>query len=546
MTFVAIIEIICLGFAYSLIKIFINGELVIENSIIKKILSSINFLDKEEAIRELSIILFFLYLFKFIFQIWVYHIQFRYIYDLKASIASSLFKKYLSQNFSFFVNKNSSELIRNIREEVGLFSIGVMQSLTTIFTELILVIGVLAFLLIVSMKTTLIAVIFFLVISIVYFVVIKNSFLELGQKRQKLSFVNLKRATEMIQGIKDIKIYNSERYYFKIFDNLNFQMSSIFKKIAVLNQLPRLGFEVLLISLVVLLILNMRTLGFNTDRSLEVIGLFALAAFRILPSASKILVSFQQIRIHLPSINVLKNEFNLPKIIDIIKLPEKKFLFEKLIKIENLTFKYDEAKKNVINDLSLEIKKNDIIGIIGASGSGKSTFLNLLVGLLVSPQGSIKIDNENIDLNSKCWQKKIGYISQNVHIIDDTLKNNILFGSEIVSEKKILNVLRIVRMDSFVKNSSEGLETVLGEMGSKISGGQAQRLSIARCLYRDPEIIILDEGTSALDEKTENEILDIFDKELVNKTIIIVSHRKNTMKICDKIYHMEDGQLKLK
>ena len=291
----------------------------------------------------------------------------------------------------------------------------------------------------------------------------------------------------------------------------------------------------------------MKNLGFDPKSSLELIGLFALAAFRILPSTSKILVALQQMKFHKPSVNLLTEEFKLQNKIEDNKdkFQNYEFKFTKEIMVNNLSFNYERSKKNVLEKISINIKKNEIIGIVGKSGSGKSTFLDLLVGLLKPSNGSIKVDNIDISDGYESWQKKIGYISQNVHILDDTLKNNILFGSDLVSEKKIFEVLKIVQLDNFVQSLPDGINTVLGEMGSQISGGQSQRLSIARCLYRDPEILIFDEATSALDIDTENEILKIFKEKFSNKTIIMVSHRENTMKICNKFYYLDDGYLKI-
>ena len=224
---------------------------------------------------------------------------------------------------------------------------------------------------------------------------------------------------------------------------------------------------------------------------------------------------------------------------------ENKIVFKEKISIKNLSFKYEKRSEKTLKNINLEIHNHEILGIIGKSGSGKSTLINLLLGLLKPSEGSIEIDQENIEKNIQEWRGLIGYVPQNIFITDDTLKNNIAFGidEKNVSKEKLINCINLSQLDGYVNKQKNGLNTFIGEKGSKISGGELQRLGIARALYNKPKILILDESTNSLDLNTENLLLKEIEKLKKDITIIIITHRESTLKICDKIVKINDGIL---
>ena len=348
-----------------------------------------------------------------------------------------------------------------------------------------------------------------------------------------------------MHGIKDIKLYKGGFLLQDLYSS-NKELGSISAKSLTINQIPRLGIEIFLITLITIFILNMNNLGFDNQTSLELIGLFALASFRMMPAASKILVSMQIFRLHKASTDLLSQQINLKDTNEHNVNTISNINFEKKISIKNLNYCYDDNSSFELKNINLEINKNEIVGIIGKSGSGKSTLLDIIVGLLNPKTGQIQIDNKNINDNLSSYQNKFGYISQFSFILDDSIYNNITFGKKISNSiDTVSDIIEAVQLGAYVNNLKDGIYTNIGEKGAKISGGQAQRIAIARALYRKPEILILDEATSALDENTENEILKILKENLNFQTILIVSHRENTMKICDKIYSIENGKLKL-
>ena len=278
--------------------------------------------------------------------------------------------------------------------------------------------------------------------------------------------------------------------------------------------------------------------------------MFAVAAFRTIPSVNRILNAKQTIKFLLPSLNNLKDDLNNEKInVQIInsatfKLNEK-LPFENSIDINNVSYKYPNTNKDVLTNLSFSIKKNEYVGVVGQSGSGKSTLLDLIMGLIIPDKGQILIDKVNINTNLISWQNRVGYVPQSVFLIDDSIKNNITFGynSESVDPKQIIDVCKKAQIYDFINSLDKKFETNVGEKGIKLSGGQIQRLGIARALFSNPDIIIFDEATSSLDLKTENEFLEGLELLRGKVTIIFVSHRKPSLKYCNKIIDLDEIKL---
>ena len=302
---------------------------------------------------------------------------------------------------------------------------------------------------------------------------------------------------------------------------------------------PRLIFEFILIFIAFSSLLYISSLELEILNYLPLIGLYAFAALRLIPSITRILNIFQQIKSMQASLNILKIEFENFKDSSKEKIIDNKILipFNDEIKLNNISFSYNKDIV-ILKNFTKIIKKNSILGIIGSSGSGKSTMIDLITGLQFPNTGEIILDNKtNIQKNIVNWQKKIGYVSQSVFLLDTTIKENIAFGEQIekIDEKKILKSLKDSQLYEYVLSLKDGINTIVGEKGVKISGGQKQRIGIAREIYRNPEVLILDESTSSLDIETENKILDCIIKLKHEKTIIIVSHRENTLKFCDQI-----------
>jgi len=282
---------------------------------------------------------------------------------------------------------------------------------------------------------------------------------------------------------------------------------------------------------------------------IQYLGVFVVASFRLVPGISRILSSYQVIKYIEPSVKILLSEYDFKnnsqsKKISINK-KDSPLIFNKEIKLKNISFSYSLRKEFSLSKISIDIKKGDFVGIIGQTGSGKSTLINLLIGLLEPNGGEVMVDNLNIKSNLSGWHKKIGYVPQSVYLIDDTIRKNIAFGlqEKNINDDLIQKAIEKANLKIFLSSLKDGVETVVGEKGIRISGGQQQRIGIARALYRDPEILILDEATSSLDQATEKKIMESVNSLKKNKTIIVITHRLITVQNCDKIFMLDKGKI---
>ena len=463
-----------------------------------------------------------------------------FVYKVRKFLTNRIYHKYLNLPYENFISKNSSVYLKNINHEINIASEGFLQ-LLEFTSELIVIFGLGLFLFLYNFEVT--SIIF--VISIISIILInflkKKKITKLGAKVNLLEQLRLKNYIESFNLIKEIKIFGNENFFKK----KNYKLTSDFLHndflFRFLKSIPRILFEFALI--VIFIIIIMINLKYNDNiLILEILGVFAASAYRLMPSAVRILGSLQVTKYALPSLENIVEEVSLVKL---DKYQNRSFneikTFEREISFENVGFKYKNSEKYILKKINLSIPSKKIIGIKGKTGSGKTTIINLLAGLIDPTEGSILIDKINYkDLNVKSLQKLISYVPQNIFLMDDTIKNNILFGSENYSEQDLEQAILKSNLEKFVKDSFKGLETTIGEKSSKISGGQSQRIGIARALIKKPSILILDESTNSLDNETENQIFESIRKLQNELTIILISHSNNSLKICDKIIDLDE------
>jgi len=303
--------------------------------------------------------------------------------------------------------------------------------------------------------------------------------------------------------------------------------------------------ELLAVVGLAILVVIMISSGKPLDALLPTIGLFAAAAFRLLPSVNRVIGAVQGVRFSLPVVETMYSEICLAD--KTVPIVSKKSLltFKKEITLENLSFKYPIATTEVLKNISLSIPFGASVGFIGSSGAGKSTLVDVILGLLSTSNGAVKIDGVDIQNNVRGWQDQIGYVPQTIFLTDDTLRRNIAFGlsNQQINEEAVWHALQHAQLDQFVKNLPEGLDTKVGERGVRLSGGQRQRIGIARALYHDPTVLVLDEATSSLDNVIEHDVMEAVNALHGNKTIIIVAHRLSTVEHCDHLYQLEHGEI---
>jgi ABC-type multidrug transport system fused ATPase/permease subunit len=505
-----------------------------------------NFSQIEVAIVGM-LLLVFIYFIKAVYLIFISWEQSKFSTKLSANLSKELFYSYLSQPYTFHLERNSSHLIRNIQGEIEQFT-AVSQAVINLSIEFSAVFGVICMLFIVEPLGALVIITFILSSSFLFYTLIKNKVLNWGKKRLDHDIQISQHLMQGLTSVKDVKLMGKEKYFLNKFDVHNNQKANILSKQSTLMQVPRFYLELLavvgLAGLIIMMVLQNKSIGLF----IPTLSVFVAAAFRMIPSVNRIMSSIQSIRYSGPVVDRLYLEFKLIKTLtnnSICKLKLDNQEFKNNISINNLIFHYPSTDINAINNVSLKIHYGECIGFIGSSGSGKSTLIDIILGLLKPISGTIMVDNFDINNNIRIWQSQLGYVPQTICLTDDTIRRNIAFGidDDEIDDKSISKAIKAAQLDNFIENLEFGIETNVGERGIKLSGGQRQRIGIARALYYEPKVLVLDEATSALDTTTELEVMKSVNALHGEKTIIIVAHRISTLNHCDRIYNLENGEI---
>ena len=513
----------------------------------------INLFTKKWEINSISFLMIFLiaiFIAKNIFLLFFTWWTANFVNKVEINLTKKLFRSYINQPFLFFVNVSTTDIVRNIVVEVGNFR-KTIDNILSIIVETTLLLGILFLLLSVDLTNTLTILLPIIIFVFLYYILSKKVTLDLGEKRLIHSNKHMKYVTESMGAIKEIILYEVKNYFQTKKLNEKINVGNIVRNYTVLNSLPRIFLELLII--IILSIIIIMNSNEDLKNLIPTLSLFALCAIRLLPSTSKIVTVIQGIKYKSPVVRkiykLIKNNENYNK--ELIE-SDRNVHFNNHDKnkyvLNNVNFKYLSSNKKIINNLTISFEKGKFYGLIGASGNGKTTFVNLLLGLLKPDNGVIKLDGIDISKNKIDWKSKVGYVPQNIFLLDESIINNVAFGveEEKIDINKVKKSIDAVQLTNFVNNLKNGFETIVGEKGSKISGGQAQRLGIARALYNDPNILILDESTNNLDIEVENKILDDLKKLKNTKTIIFITHRENPLIYCDEIYEVINGNVKKK
>jgi ABC-type multidrug transport system fused ATPase/permease subunit len=501
--------------------------------------------EKYNIIYIILFIIFITFTVKNFFLTFFSYVQNKFITNVRLFLTNKLYKIYLSQSYNFFLNNNSSILIRNITE-IDIIA-KYIKNLTVLINEILVFISI-AFLLLIFEPIGSASVICVVGLSSFgLFKFFKKKLHILGKSRFLYSSRRLKNLQDTFGLIKEIKIYNRVENYKNLFSYSNKKIASSDFMQSYIDSLPRHWLEWIIIIASLFLCFLLFFLNKDTSYILTILGLFALSAYRMLPSIIRITNSFQFIEYNKSSFNLIckelqKNYTPAQKIIN-----HKQIDNYKSIVIKKINFSYSSVGKKILHNINLKINFGEAIGIVGESGIGKTTIINLILGLIKPTTGKILIDNKkDISENINVWQNSIGYVPQNIYLSDDTIKQNIAFGipGNKINERLLKRSIIKSNLSKLVKNSRFGADTKIGEFGDKLSGGQKQRIGIARALYNDPKILILDESTSSLDIETERKIIEEIKLLKSKKTVIIVSHRLSSLKYCDSVYELNSLGLK--
>lgn len=503
---------------------------------------------KEKVISLSVIFLTLIYLIKTIFLNFLAWFQSKYINSLVAQLKFNLFKKYMYQDYTFHLQRNSSKLIQNIVNEIELMINVFFLSLITFTSELFVVFGISIILIFIEPLGFIMSMILFGITSIIFFFYTKKKVKRYGEKRLTNETLSIKNLQQGIDGIKAIKVAGVENNFLNYFNlNVN-KIASVASSMLILQTIPRYYLEFLAVISLTGLIFFLLFLNYTFNSLLVIVGLFAAAAFKILPSVNRILSSFVNMRYGLASVDVVYNDLKLDSSLNNIRNnTREKLSFKSQIKLQNIDFKYPNTNKLILKNLNLTIDANSTIGIVGKSGSGKTTLVDLIIGILSPNSGKIFVDDKEILKSMRAWQNNVGYIPQFIYLLDDTIKVNVALSgiTKNIDDSLIHRAINLSNLTDFIKKLPMGVETKVGEFGVRLSGGQKQRIGIARALYNEHDLLVFDEATSSLDEETEKEIIKTINSMKRKKTIIICSHKKEILEKCDKIYRVENQTIKM-
>lgn len=471
--------------------------------------------------------------------------QTRFAFGVQAQLSQRLFEVYLRQPYTFHLQRNSAHLIRNAISEVNQFTFNGMLPGMLIFTESLVLLGLGSLLLIVEPLGALILGGVFSVSAWSFQRATGAGISRFGQLRLHHEGLRLQHLQQGLGGAKDVILLGREEEFQAQYREHNLRSARASEFLVTLQQLPRLWLELLAVVGLAGLVLIMLAQGSNMNSIVPTLALFGAAAFRLMPSANRMLGSVQTLQYCSPVIELISNELVLPVVEPLA--PGAGFTKEAAtaIRLSDVSYTYPMTATPTLTDITLSIERGEYVGLIGPSGSGKSTLVDLLLGLLPATSGQVTVNGRDIREDVRSWQRQIGYVPQNIFLTDDTLRRNVAFGlaNNRIDHAAVVRAISAAQLEEFVAGLTDGLETVVGERGVRLSGGQRQRIGIARALYHDPAILVMDEASSALDSVTEAGVMDAVSAMQGSKTILIVAHRNSTVERCEKVFRLKRGRL---
>lgn len=482
--------------------------------------------------------------FLFIQQKMLYH----FIYSNQFRTSERMMRNYLRKGYEFYLNSDTAVIQRSITSDVNNMY-ALILAVLQLLSEVIIFVSLSAILLVVDATMTIVIAAMLIITLLLIKIILKPIMQKAGEDNQNYYSGLFKWISQTVSGIKEVKIAGKEQYFIDEYVKCGKGYVDAVQKFSVYNNTPRLLIETVCIIGMVLYMLYLILTGHEMVDMMPVISAFALAAMRLMPCANRINNQLTSMAYFEPFFfgvsDNLQDEISDENVdMSFAKDTDKKLEIKEKIEIKDITYSYPNTDVLIFDKANMEIPIGSSVGIVGSSGAGKTTIVDVLLGLLEVKGGNIYADGVDVKDEYRAWLKNIGYIPQMIFMLDETIRKNVAFGipDEKISEKRIWEVLEEAQLDTFVRGLPEGLDTSIGERGIRLSGGQRQRIGIARALYNDPEVLILDEATSALDNDTEAAIMESIDHFHGRKTLIIIAHRLQTIEKCDMIYRVKAGK----
>lgn len=534
----------------SIIMPFVNSvlspESIRDNSLLNWFYEMFRFTSNNQFIIFLAMAVIIIYIVKNIFLAYMYDVQYHFTFDNQRKLSAKMMECYIRQPYFYHLSHGSGEMIQNITNDAAMF-FAVVLGATQFLTESIVCIVLILYLLMKDVSITFGIASVMVIFLLFYFFVLKKKIQRLGIQYRKNNADMNKHIIEGFGGIKEVKVLDREDYFVNAYDLSYREYAECFRKFQVYSILPRPLMEAVCITGLMLVVVLKIASGVEMSYFVPTLSVFVVAAFRMLPSFSRITSHLSTVVFNKSAVDSVYRDLQEINSLSITKNNNhnKVLEFEDKIEIEQLSFTYPNSSKEVLHAVDFCIKKHQSVGLIGPSGQGKTTLADIILGVLQPSKGRVLLDGADISENMYAWHMKLGYIPQTIFLSDDTIRRNIAYGiqdSEI-DDQRVWKAVEEAQLKTFVESLEKGIETEVGERGVRLSGGQRQRIGIARALYNNPDILVLDEATSALDNDTETAVMEAINRLQGNKTLIIIAHRLTTIKSCDAIYEVNDGNV---
>ncbi len=532
------------------IAVLSNPELIETNVILNKMFKVSGRFGIETNQQFLFLLGIFVFLFLVIslsFRALTHYAQVRFLSLREYSLGKRLVEGYLHQPYSWFLNRHSAEIGKTILSEAGKIVGKGLAPLISLISQGAVTIAIISLLLLVDPKLTMIV---GLTLGIAYGLIYKFSrsyITQIGKESLKVNEWRFTALSEAFNATKEIKLGGLEEIYIKRFSEPSKILANYKTSVSIVGQIPRFALEAVTFGGMILVSLYLMSQSGTFTKAAPILGLYAFAGYRLLPSLQHIYNDIILIRFTIPALDSVYDDLKSLQPYNSSE-NQKSLILDENITLKNLCYNYPKASKTALNNINFSIQARSTVGLVGATGSGKTTTVDIILGLLEPQKGTLEVDGKKIDKNNlRSWQQTIGYVPQQIFLSDDTIAANIAFGTDPkdVNQEAVEYASKIANLHEFVTNELPlQYKTKIGENGIRLSGGQRQRIGIARALYYDPQILILDEATSALDNLTERAVMEAVHKLKKNITIILIAHRLSTVKNCDNIFLLEKGELK--
>jgi ABC-type multidrug transport system fused ATPase/permease subunit len=539
-----VLEMLGIGLVIPAVALLIQPDFVSSYPSLYPVLEALGNPSQRALVMAAMLALVGVYVFKTAFLGFLAWRQMSFAFGIEAELSQRLFTVYLHQPYTFHLQRNSAQLIRNTVNEVNILIFSVIIPSMSLVTEALVFPSLCVLLLVFEPLGALIVVAVLGTSAWGSQRLTRRRIGRWGEVRQHHEGLRIQHVQQGLGGAKDVKLLGREAAFQEQYAVHTEQCARAGQLQLFLQQLPRLWLELLAAAGLAILLLAMLAQGRDFSAILPLLGLFAMAAFRLMPSISRVLSAFQSLRYGVAVVNTLHDELALA-VPPTNRSGTAIAPFSETLELDRVTYTYPGAHTPAIRDLSLVIRRGESVGFIGPSGAGKSTLVDVLLGLLAPESGEVRVDGRDIQRSLRGWQDQIGYVPQSIFLTDDTLRRNVAFGlaEGQIDDAAVRNAIRAAQLEEFVRTLPQGLETSVGERGVRLSGGQRQRIGIARALYHDPAILVLDEASSSLDTATEREVMEEVRALRGAKTILIVSHRFSTVEHCDRLYCLARGRI---